>query len=148
MTAEIVHGRPAASVATSVGAGRLSREVATFVAIGLLSTLAYAGLYLGLRQVTGAQQANLLALLVTAVANTAANRRFSFGVRGPDGRLRHQLQGLAVFGLGLGFTSLVLWLMPATHPTLEVVVLTVANLVVTALRFTAMKLWIFVRRPG
>jgi hypothetical protein len=37
--------------------------------------------------------------------------------------------------------------MPPTHPTLEVVVLTVANLLVTALRFTAMKLWIFATRP-
>jgi len=116
-----------------------------FLVIGVLSTLAYAGLSLVLRQATGAQQANLVALLATAVANTAANRRFSFGVRGPEGRLRHQLQGLAIFGLGLGFTSLVLWLMPPTHPTLEVVVLTVANLLVTALRFAAMKLWIFVR---
>ncbi|MBW8751675.1 MAG: bifunctional glycosyltransferase family 2/GtrA family protein [Propionibacteriales bacterium] len=132
-------------VSTEAGTGRVGLQVAMFVVVGLLSTLAYAGLYLVLRQVTGAQQANLLALLVTAVANTAANRRFSFGVRGPDGRLRHQLQGLAVFGLGLGLTSLVLWLMPAAHPTLEVVVLTAANLVVTAMRFTAMKLWIFVR---
>ena len=62
--------------------------------------------------------------------------------------MRHQLQGLAVFALGLGFTSALLWLMPATHPTLEVAVLTVANLLVTVLRFVAMKLWIFVRRPA
>ena len=132
-------------VSAEAGSGRLGLQVAMFLVIGVLSTLAYAGLYLVLRQATGAQQANLVALLATAVANTAANRRFSFGVRGPEGRLRHQLQGLAIFGLGLGFTSLVLWLMPPTHPTLEVVVLTVANLLVTALRFAAMKLWIFVR---
>ena len=87
----------------------------------------------------------LLALLLTAVANTAANRRWSFGVRGSEGRLRHQLQGLAVFALGLGFTSAVLWAMPPTHPTLEVVALTGANLLGTVLRFVAMKAWIFVR---
>ena len=46
-----------------------------------------------------------MALLLTAVANTAANRRFTFGVRGQAGRARHQLQGLAVFGLGLALTS-------------------------------------------
>jgi putative flippase GtrA len=135
-------------VSAEAGTGRVGLQLAMFVVIGVLSTLAYAGLYLGLRQSTGALEANLLSLLLTAIANTAANRRFSFGVRGRDGRLRHQLQGLAIFGLGLGFTSLVLWLMPPTHPTLEVVVLTVANLLVTALRFTAMKLWIFVRRPA
>ncbi len=40
-----------------------------------------------------AQWANALALLVTAVANTAANRRLTFGVRGAAGRLRHQRPG-------------------------------------------------------
>ena len=38
--------------------------------------------------------ANFIALLVTAVANTAANRRFTFGVRGPRDAVRHQVQGL------------------------------------------------------
>ena len=133
-------------VSSEAGNGRLGLQVAMFLVVGVLSTIAYAALYLGLRQVMGAMEANLLALLLTAVANTAANRRFSFGVRGPTGRLRHQLQGQVVFALGLGFTSAVLWIMPATHPTLEVVALTGANLVVTALRFVAMKAWIFVRR--
>jgi len=32
----------------------------------------------------GAQAANLIALLVTAIGNTAANRRFTFGVGGRD----------------------------------------------------------------
>lgn len=132
-------------VSAEAGTGRLGLQVAMFLVIGVLSTVLYSGIYLLLRQSTGALQANLVALLVTAIGNTAANRRFSFGVRGQDGRLRHQLQGLAVFAIGLGFTSLLLWLMPPTHPTLEVVVLTVANLLVTALRFVAMKLWIFVR---
>jgi putative flippase GtrA len=132
-------------VSAEAGTGRLGLQVAMFLAIGVLSTIAYAALFLGLRQVTGAMEANLVALLLTAVANTAANRRFSFGVRGPERALRHQVQGLAVFALGLAFTSAVLWLMPAAHPTLEVVVLTAANLLVTVLRFSAMKLWIFAR---
>ena len=135
-------------VSAEAGTGRLGLQVAMFLVVGVLSTVAYAALYLGLRNVTGAMEANLVALLLTAIANTAANRRFSFGVRGPEGAVRHQLQGLAVFALGLGFTSALLWLMPATHPTLEVAVLTVANLLVTMLRFVAMKLWIFVRRPA
>ena len=71
-----------------------------------------------------AQAANLLALLVTAVANTAANRRFTFGVRGRGSAARHQLQGLAVFGLGLGADQRRLWLLDhlggSAHPTLEV----------------------------
>ena len=57
------------------------------------------------RRSLGAQPANLVALLLTAVANTAANRRLTFGVSGRAGAGRHQVQGLAVFGLGLALTS-------------------------------------------
>jgi putative flippase GtrA len=71
----------------------------------VLSTLAYFLLYLGLREVTGPQAANLLALLVTAVANTAANRRLTFGLTGSDGALRHHAGGLLAFGFGLALTS-------------------------------------------
>src|SRR5262249_24883055 len=53
--------------------------VARFMAVGLASTLAYAFLYLLMQPAIGALTANILALAVTAVANTAANRRFTFG---------------------------------------------------------------------
>jgi putative flippase GtrA len=121
--------------------------------VGALSTVAYAALYLAFRGPLGgsmgAQEANLLALLITAIGNTAANRRFTFGVRGPTDRLRHQLQGLAIFAIGLGVTSGSLWLLNATgstHHGVEVAVLTVANLAVTCGRFVAMRTWVFVRR--
>ena len=39
------------------------------------------------------------------VGNTAVNRSFTFGVRGRTARLRHQLQGLAVFGVGLALST-------------------------------------------
>ena len=66
--------------------------------VGIASTVAYAVLYLLLRGWTGAWTANLLALLLTAIGNTAANRRLTFGVRGRRDVLRHQVQGLLVFG--------------------------------------------------
>ena len=53
-----------------------------------LSTLAYLLLYVLLRAPLGAQAANCVALLLTAVANTAANRRLTFGVRGRGRRRR------------------------------------------------------------
>ena len=81
----------------------LSRQVLRFGAIGALSTISYLLLFM-LARPMGAQMANLIALLLTAVANTAANRRFTFGIRGP-GTARHQLHGLLVFGLGLLLTS-------------------------------------------
>ncbi len=105
-------------------------------------------LFLLWRAPMGAQVANLLALLVTAVANTAVNRRFTFGVTG-DGALRHQLQGLLVFALGLGLTSGSLWLLTELTGDpprpLEVVVLIVANLAATVLRFVLLREWVFAR---
>jgi putative flippase GtrA len=132
--------------------GRLGMQLVVFGLVGVLSTLAYAALYLAFRSPAGgsmgAQTANLLALLLTAIGNTAANRRFTFGVRGPAGRLRHQLQGLAIFAAGLGLTSGSLWLLHAAGSTqhgVEVAVLTVANLTVTVGRFVALRTWVFVR---
>ena len=112
------------------------------------STLAYLVLFVVLRPM-GAQTANLLALLSTAVLNTAANRRFTFGVRG-SGAARHQLQGLLVFVLGLGLTSGALAALGALIPrpgrVLELSVLVLANLAATALRFVLFREWVFAGR--
>ena len=56
--------------------------VARFMAIGMLSTLAYALLYVALHPLLGAAGANAAALALTAVGNTAANRRLTFGCAG------------------------------------------------------------------
>ena len=53
----------------------------------------------------GAQAANAVSLLVTAVANTAVNRRVTFGIRGRAQAGRHQVRGLIAFGIGLALTS-------------------------------------------
>lgn len=76
------------------------------MAVGLVSTLAWAVLYLILRAIGVASvPANALALIVTAIGNTAANRRFTFGVAGRTGVLRHHGLGLVAFGIGLVLTS-------------------------------------------
>lgn len=125
---------------------RLAGQAVRFVTVGALSTLAYLLLFVLFRPAMSAQPANLLALLVTAVANTAANRRFTFGVRGA-GAGRHQLQGLVVFGLGLALTSGALWLLgrAAADPprAVELAVLVLANLLATALRFVLLREWVF-----
>jgi putative flippase GtrA len=151
----LLRGRvPLAEVAGALGrttarsaGGRLSAQMVVFALIGILSTLAYGVLYVALRGRLGAQEANALALAATAIANTAANRRFTFGFRGPQGALRHQLQGLLVFACGLGVTSGALWTLRAIrgdgHPLVEVVLLTAANLFVTVMRFVMMRVWIF-----
>jgi len=130
------------------GGGRIGLQVAMFAIVGVASTVAYAVLYLLLRGPFPAFTANLLALLLTTLANTAANRRVTFGVRGRSGVVRHQLRGLLVFGIGLAVTTGSLWALQAAGSTghlAEVVVLTVANLVVTVMRFVAMRGWVFSR---
>ena len=131
------------------GRGRVGMQLGIFLVIGILSTLAYAALFLGLRTTMSPWWANFIALLATAVVNTAANRRFTFGVRGPRDAVRHQVQGLLIFLTGLAVTSGSLALLHAAGTPsrgVEVVVLTAANLAVTVLRFVAMKLWVFAHR--
>jgi len=125
----------------------LTGQLIRFAAVGAASTLAYLLLYALLRTGTGPQAANLIALLVTAVANTAVNRRLTFGVRGNDGAWRHQAQGLLVFAIGLGLTSGSLALLDrlSAHPAqlVELVVLVLANLLATAVRFLMLRVWVF-----
>ncbi len=124
----------------------LVRQLVRFAAVGIASTLAYLLLFSLLRTGMGAQPANLLALGATAVANTAANRRFTFGVRGRHQAGRHQFEGLLVFALGLALTSgslAVLNGLTAPGRALELAVLVAANLAATVLRFLLLRGWVF-----
>jgi putative flippase GtrA len=125
-------------------------QLARFAGVGVVTTVAYALLFWILRAPLGGQWANFLALLVTAVLNTALNRRHTFGVRG-GGSGRHQLQGLAVFALGWTLTAGSLVALHAAAPGAghgaELVVLTVANLGATLLRFLLFRSWVFRRSP-
>jgi glycosyltransferase involved in cell wall biosynthesis len=84
-----------------IGRDRLLR-LAAAAAVGITG---YVLLYAALRPSTGSQAANALALLVCAVANTAANRRLTFGARRRAGARRHPAKGLLVFGICLALTS-------------------------------------------
>ncbi|WP_354528682.1 bifunctional glycosyltransferase family 2/GtrA family protein [Nakamurella sp. UYEF19] len=125
------------------------KQIVRFAAIGVVSTLAYLLLFVVLHPFMGAQVANFLALAITAIANTAANRRFTFGVRERSGAARHQLQGFGIFLLGLAITSGSLALLHVGAPNasrmFELSVLVLANLVATVLRFLLMRGWVFRR---
>jgi putative flippase GtrA len=130
------------------GAGRgLAWQLPRFLVIGVLSTAAYVLLYLLFRGFAGAQAANLAALLLTAVGNTAANRRLTFGVRGRADAARHQFRGLIAFAAGLVLTSGALAMLHAASPSpgrgTEVVVLVAANLAATLVRFALYRNWVF-----
>jgi putative flippase GtrA len=144
--------RPLAMPGAPGVAPGLLRQLVRFGAVGVVSTLAYLLLFWFGRGPLGSQLANLVALLLTAVANTAANRRFTFGVTGQAGAGRHQAQGLVVFGLGLALTSGALGLLhaanPVPHPGLELAVLVLANLAATVLRFVLLRGWVFGAKAG
>jgi putative flippase GtrA len=118
-------------------------QVLRFGVVGVTSTIAYFVLYMLLRGVMDGQAANFVAQIVTAVANTAANRAFTFRVRGSDGLLKHHATGLLAFAIALTLTSGSLWALHALWPSsgrwVEVTVLTLANLVATLVRFLALR---------
>ncbi|MFF1906630.1 GtrA family protein [Kitasatospora sp. NPDC058218] len=127
--------------------GTAKRQVPSFLVIGVLSTLFYLLLYVVARRFVDPQVANLVALAVSAVANTAANRRFTFGITGSEGALRHQLQGAVAFVIGLGLSAGALALLDLAAPnaskTVEVAGLVAANGLATVVRFLLMKVWVF-----
>ena len=123
-----------------------------FACVGAASTALFAVLYLGLRG-TGipALAANAICQLVTAVANTAVNRRVTFGIRGCARALRHQFLGLVAFGAGLALTSLALVAMRAMYASparsVEVSVVVAATILATLVRFFLYRAWVFRARP-
>ena len=131
------------------GVARLAMAgpVARFMAVGVASTIAYAALYLALHGALGAGGANAVALAVTAVANTAANRRVTFGVRGRTGVVRHHARGALVYVLTLGLTSASLASLhriDARPPrAVELAVLVVAGALATVSRYIALRSWVF-----
>ncbi|NKY52596.1 bifunctional glycosyltransferase family 2/GtrA family protein [Nocardia vermiculata] len=121
-------------------------QLVRFGIIGAASTVAYLLIYLLLQTVIGAQPANFAALLITAVANTAANRAFTFGVRGSSSVVSHHFQGLLIFCCAWVLTSGSLFALhrwaPDTSLHVELFVLVVANLVATLCRFVGLR-WVF-----
>lgn len=141
---------PTAPFGRTAGSGpttSLTAQLLRFGAVGLVSTLGYVLLYAALRPVAGPQGANVWALLSCALANTAANRRLTFGLRGTGGLVRHQMKGLAVLVLALVLTSgsltaLHRWAGPPGRSA-EIAVLVGANLAATLLRFVLLRTWVF-----
>jgi putative flippase GtrA len=141
-------GRTATLVARVVGAvaSRIGREILVFGAIGVVSTAAYAALYLVLRALTGPAPDNALALVITAVANTAANRRLTFGVRGGGSMARDQVGGLVALAVALAITTASVSVLVAVAPhagrIVELAVLVAANALATVARFVLLRSWI------
>ena len=90
---------------------------------------------------------NPRAWTATAVADTAANRRLTFGIAERSGATRAQVEGLLVFGAGVIITSGSLLalgaLVPAPGRVWQLGVLVGANVVAGVLRFLLLRHWVF-----
>lgn len=127
----------------------LSAQLLRFGLIGVASTLFYSLLFLSFHAVVSAQWANFCALAISAVLNTMVNRSVTFGVKDPDTVRLHLMQGLIVFAATWALTSGVLAAAAnasaPVSPGETLALLTVANLVTSALRFLAFR-WLFAPR--
>ena len=134
------------------GVCRLSDQLRSFLLIGVLSTLAYIACYAAFRLALPATLANALSQLLTALANTAANRRFTFDGSGNGAAARDHLGGLTAFGLALSLTTGAIaglhLVAPGASRLTELAVLLVANLIATVVRFLLLRTWIAPARPA
>jgi putative flippase GtrA len=125
---------------------RLGSQVVRFASVGVVSTVVFGALFALLAGPLGAVGANVVALLVCAFLNTAANRRLTFAWRGRTGRARHYAAGTALGVLPLALTLSVLAALSALGATslpVMLVALTLANLTATAARFLVLRHWVF-----
>jgi putative flippase GtrA len=125
---------------------RLGPQIVRFASIGVVSTVLFAALFALLDGRLGAVGADVVALLVCALANTAANRRLTFALRGRAGRVRHYASGTALGLLPLVLTLASLAVLSALGVTSLVVtllILTAANLGATVARFLLLRHWVF-----
>jgi glycosyltransferase involved in cell wall biosynthesis len=127
----------------------LALPLVRFLVIGVISTIAYALLYLLMRGWLGGPLANAFALALTALGNTHANRRYTFGFRGRRRLVHHHVAGMLVFLLALALTEGALQVLnglaPHAPPAVEVAVLVLASAAATVSRYVALRNWVFRR---
>jgi putative flippase GtrA len=141
-------GRVAATRA--IGDDDLGGQLARFASIGIVSTVVFAVLFVALSGPLGRFGADVVALTLCSIANTAANRRLTFSLRGRAGRARHYFAGVALAGLPLVLTLLTLVALTAvgSRSVLAALVsLTAVNGLATIVRFVLLRSWVF-GRPG
>ena len=90
------------------GTAARRRIVLVYGIVGLASNVAYLVLFHGLQSALNPLAANVVALTATTVGNTAAHRRYTFGVRGRSRMLVAQLGGFAGMAISLAVSTVAL----------------------------------------
>ena len=127
----------------------LTGQLVRFASIGLLSTALFSLLFYALAGQIGAVPAGVVAMLICSLANTAANRRVTFALRGRIDMVRHHAAALAVNLLPLALTTgtlVALEMVGSVDRGVQLVSVTAANAGATAARFVLLRIWVF--RPA
>jgi len=127
------------------------RHLLLFCVVGFVATMMTLALYTFFRTWWPPLAANLVAVALSTLFNTEANRRLTFRGRTRSLVLAH-MQSLVVFALYCGFTSSALLALHAVADRpprwVELVVLLAASAVGTLGRFVLLSTWVFRPRPG
>jgi putative flippase GtrA len=125
----------------------MRRQLPSFAIIGVISTVVQLGLYALMRLLMPVLPANVVSYFLAAIANTAANRRFTFGVRGSARVVRHQMEGAVAFLVGLVISTAGLAGVHAVSPhaprLVELAALFGFNLFAALIRFVLLRAWVF-----
>jgi putative flippase GtrA len=121
-------------------------QLLSFATVGVVSTTVTLGIFVLLRTPLGSQWAMVVALTVPAVANLAANRRWTFGRTGSSGRRGEWLRagGVHLAGLALAMGALALaHAIDGGSLATELLLISLAFIAATALRVVLLPTWIF-----
>jgi putative flippase GtrA len=124
-------------------------KFASFAAIGVVSTILYTALYLGLRTAISAVAANLCTLLIVGALNTEANRRWSFNRAVKPGLVMHSRAAIlfiATYAFTTASVVVLHQIAPRAGSAMEILVLMASYGLMTMVRFIGLDRWVFSRR--
>ena len=133
----------ASSAPRAPAPGSLPDQLARFASIGVVSTAVFGLLLAVLVGPLGWVAATVVALAACSLANTTANRRLTFALRGSDRRGRQLRDGLVLAGLPLVTTLAAVAVTGRLSDAARVVVVTLAGGLSALIRFVLLRRWVF-----
>jgi glycosyltransferase involved in cell wall biosynthesis len=121
-------------------------QLIRFAGVGIISTLAYAFLFIAIQQVVGMFVANALALLVCTACNTLVHAELAHDGSGQAQRGRMVGAAFVLFFLSLALTTVTLGLVHlivGPNLTIELLAVTAVSAVASVMRFAVLRTWIF-----
>ncbi len=119
--------------------------IMVYAVVGVGSNLAYLVLFRAMQPALNPLAANVVALVVTTVGNTAAHRRYTFGIRGRARLLIAHVGGLVAMSISLALSTAALAELDALDHQPSILLASTTLWVATALaawmRFGPLRAW-------